>query len=327
MANEEKFGQGAAGEHHPHIAPVDPREHELIGGDDTIHGGIRTKDKRFRRVQEGDTHALRLAAEAINQRYVALGRASSPLGLSVSTELHEEADGTLRRDFRGGHITFSPDTGDVAAVVTSVAQVYYKGLKCFGRQGGFRKDKPYVVMSIVQPDPFVDGDEIKVTSYRAPAADTYRDVDDGDTRTDGIRQFFADAPGDLIIHSVVMEHDEGDPEKVKDAVKKALQQAADAGAAAISGGVATSVPLDPDTLQGMAVDWLADKFTDLLGAGDDSLGDGSFVIPYSTWSTGQFPPMMTRDGITYNYKQYCTDGDASYDVMYEVKVAHMTRTV
>ena len=134
---------------------------------------------------------------------------------------------------------FDPATGEVQGVVTSVAEITYKGLKCFGRQGGIGNDQPYVIISVVQTDPYVDGDQ----------------------------------------------------------------------------------------MQGMAVDWVADQLAKLSGSGDDKLGDGSFLIPFSTWAEGTLPPRQSRDGIEYNYKQYRTDGDASYDVMYDIQLTHVVRPV
>lgn len=309
------------------------------GGNDTIHVGAAEEVLEFekrRGMQVIDNNRLnskvsvvreeqRAATLAIQQRYEALGRAVSRLGLPLSDTAVVSADGrSYQMDYNGGHIVFDVGSGDTEAVVTKQAVVTYKGLKCFGRQSGGGDDEPYVIMSVVQTDPRVLGDEIQVASSRAPAEGTYTEVNDGNVRTEGAgRKFWASAPQDVVINSVVMEHDYGDPEKVRKAIEDALKQAADAGVAAVTGGSA-SAPMDPDTLQGMAVNWLAGEITDLLGVGDDKLGSGSIVIPRSTWMHSEFPPMLHRDGVDYNYVQYCTDGDASYDVMYEVHMEQVT---
>ena len=184
------------------------------------------------------------------------------------------------------------------------------------------------MVSIVQPDPFVGGSQqIPVASTRIPENGTYEGVEDGDVNVGGIKKFWADAPQDLIIHTTVMEHDSGDPEKVRAAVEKALRDGADAAAAAVSGGTATSVPLDGDTLQGMAVKWFADAVTSLLGSGDDNLGTGSLLIKAEDWMSGNLAPLKTEGPMSYNYSQYVTDGDASYGAYYEVDVLHVTQSI
>jgi hypothetical protein len=263
------------------------------------------------------------AQAAIAARYQQLGRSLSPLGRLVSEQPSVSQDGrSYQMDYRGGHLVFDTATGQVQGTVTSVAEIVYKGLKCFGTQGD-GADETYAIISVTQTDPYYDGDQIKVASYRVPEDGVIGDVNPGNAKTEGAgRKFWAEAPQDIILNSVVMEHDYGDPEAVRKAVKDGLQKGADAAASAATGGAANSVPLDPNTVQGMAVDWLAGVLTDFIGAGDESLGSGNIIIARDDWLAGNFPPTQTRDGITYNYVQYCTNGDASYDVMYEVQLRH-----
>ena len=342
VGNEGKFGSLGGQEIQGGIATPDVRLGEVDGGNE-IHGGAAVIDERFNDLQGdkgqihggarprnpsmGDVselreaeagHEQRRAKTAIEQKYRDVGGMRSGLGLTID-EPSLQADGTYLMNTRGGHVSWTPDSGDTKAVVTNVAKIVYRGLKCFGTQRG-GKDEAYAVISIVQPDQYVADNQILVASERAPKTGTYTDVADGSMNTAGLQEFFADAPQDIIIHAAVMEHDEGDPEAVRQAIKKAVQDGANAAAAAVSGGAATTVPMDPSTLQGMFVNWMAGAFVSLLGPGDDLLGDGSFLIKHKDWATGNFPPMLHRDGVDYNYKQYCTNGDASYDVMFEVSV-------
>jgi len=309
------------------------------------HAKAAPEDPRFVEVEQADdAHVSRRAFEAIESRYEELGRAAGPMGRGASKGLTVEPDGGLRRDFRGGHITYSPGTDGVHVVVTKVAEVVYKGLKCFGRQGGVGTDSPYVILSVVLADPQF---RVKILSFRAPETGTYEGVSDGDTRTDGQRVIWSGPPQDLVLHTAVIEHDSGDPEYVRGAVQIALYEAAkreldkldykldvkrlngvEVATSAVDGGPPYHELLDPDTFGVLSgVNYFADKIAGLFGPGEDNLGDGTIVIPAGAWEDGQIPPLMTRDGIEYNAKQYCTDGDASYDVMYELKLSRVTRVL
>lgn len=299
--------------------------------DGRVGRGAAPPDPRMSAPSEldGDSARLRgLASAAIDKRYVELGRALSPLGLRLSGGMERQLDGSYQVNFRGGQLNWTSETKDVTGLVTSVAKVTYKGLKCFGRQGGPGADQPYAIVSIVQPDPYIaDKQQIVVASTRIPEQGTYEGVEDGDINVGGVKEFWADAPQDLIIHTTVMEHDNGDPEKVRAAVEKALRDGADAAAAAASGGAATSVPLGGDTLQGMAVKWLASAVASVLGSGDDPLGSGSMVIKAEDWITGNLAPLTTEGPMSYNYSQYVTDGDASYGAYYEVETLKVSRPI
>ena len=333
MGNTRKFPSQPASPAAQQLAAVaepDPRMTEVGGQEGRVGPGAATPDRRMVAVSELDGDSARLreqASDAIDRRYVELGSALCPLGLSLNNGLERQPDGGYRVNFRGGHLNWTPDTQDVAGLVTSVATVTYKGLKCFGRQGGVGADQPYVVVSIIQPDPFVAKQQIPVASTRVPEEGTYEGVEDGDVNVGGVRKFWADAPQDLVIHTTVMEHDSGDPEKVRAAVEKALRDGVDAAAAAASGGTATSVPMDGDSLQGMAVKWLADTAASVLGAGDDNLGTGSLLIKAEDWMTGNLAPLTTEGPISYNYSQYVTDGDASYGAYYEVEMFQISRSI
>ena len=75
----------------------------------------------------------------------------------------------------------------------------------------------------------------------------------------------------LVIHSVIMEHDSGDPERIRAAIQQALREVADVAAKALE----TPTPekwIDDITFG------VADVLTDILALGDDVIGHDEFEI-------------------------------------------------
>jgi hypothetical protein len=264
-----------------------------------------------------DLFHLGVATRAIERRYQELGGAAGRLGLSVSN-VRREPDGSWREDFRAGHLRSLG--GNVTGEVRGGVQVRYRGLHCFGTTFGPGDDEPYVVASVYQPEPWKVGQREPVTSTKIPDNNghaTYENVDEGDQKTEGVIDFWMSAPQDIVIVTTLMEHDQGDSQKVKAAVRDALQKGADAGAAAAGAGAGGHVDLSSDTLQGMFVDWLAGAIARILPVGDKHIDSQSIVLKYA--ELDHLKPMQRFGIIDYSYESpLLQDGHASYKAYYEI---------
>lgn len=152
---------------------------------------------------------------AIGTRYDQLGGASSWLGLPLTDET-EMSEGGRVSLFERGSIYWWPDVG---AIDLNQVLVHYTGIMCFGEtdtDGIFSdSDEPYVIVGVLSPS---GGSEIR--------SQVYDDVDGGESRTDLI-ELYRGPPHGLTLSVVLMEHDEGDPDKYRALVGKAVDKAMD----------------------------------------------------------------------------------------------------
>jgi len=269
--------------------------------------------------------AATLAATDIDAKYQSIGGPHSALGVSTG-DVSPQTDGSFREDFRGGFMTRSAD-GEVKALQQRAINVRYRGLHCFGTTSGPGDDEPYVIVSVYQPEPCAAAGRGNAQSMRFPPSGTYENVDEGATRTEGVADIAVTAPSDLVVTPVLMEHDDGDPEKVRKAVRDAIQSGAHAAVAAASGGAATSAPLGSETLQGMALEWVTGVITDLLGSGDDVIDTASFVVKRDQMQDMKVHhPMRNDHGVDHNYDagKLLSDGDASYHVYHGLFMSEWT---
>lgn len=246
------------------------------------------------------------ATAAIDDRYAAEGGRLGFLGHPVTPFGLNDA-GLPQRTFEGGDLQVT-DTGEAVNTVRWQTTVRYKGIHCFGETAGLGSDEPYVVVMAYA----ASKREKAVVTRFGP----YSDVDDGTTRVD-IQDVWTDQPPtDLVVCSMVVEHDDGDPDDVVNEVRDALARAADALDAADSAGK-----------------WLNDFlgsefFGDILGAvggvlglGDDPIGAESFVVTYPD-SVGLFDtprPVQQVGNLRYTHETpLISDGDASYKAYFDV---------
>jgi hypothetical protein len=200
----------------------------------------------------------------IGERYDQLGAGASWLGMPVSDEVDFPEGGRANR-FENGSIYFWPDTG---AIDMNQVVVHYTGMYAFAEADsdrfGTTSDEPYVLLGVITPS----------LSIPAVQSQIYDDVDAGDSRPDLI-ELYRGLPEGIAISVLLMEHDEGDPDKYKDAVTAGVVAGSSALSAAMAAipvvgpfvapiAAAVLVKIGPDIISAV---------NDLIGAGDDVLGN------------------------------------------------------
>jgi hypothetical protein len=240
---------------------------------------------------------------AIRQRWAEMGWETSYLGFPRSQEVDFPEGGRVSA-FEGGAIYWWPDTGpiDLRGVV-----LHYTGLHCFGETAwdqGSSADEPYVTFGMVAP-----------TGSWSVQSQIYGDVDSGDSRPD-LLELYRGHPGGMTISTLLMEHDEGDPNAYKSEMGKAVA----AGFTGV-GALIALIPAVGPVLAGVAAPIfgaVAPKVTDWLNQlahfGDDKLGEATLAI-----SAKQMVLLAARtpnsdfDGIGFKLETPLLSGDgASY---------------
>jgi hypothetical protein len=152
---------------------------------------------------------------AIGQRYADLGGPNSWLGWPLSDEL-DFTEGGRASKFQNGNIYWWPDVG---AIELGEVSVRYTGMYCFSEMDWDQSsdsDEPYAIFGILGTN------QQHAASIRTTV---YDDVDSGDSRPDNI-ELYRGEPEGLSISVLLMEHDDDNPDKYKDAVKAGVDQAA-----------------------------------------------------------------------------------------------------
>jgi len=203
---------------------------------------------------------------AIGERYDQLGGTSSWLGLPLTDEM-DMSEGGRASVFERGTIYWWPDVG---AIDLNEVLVHYTGLMCFGEtdtDGFFSdSDEPYAIIGVVTP-----------SGSGETRSRIYDDVDSGESRPDLI-ELYRGLPQGMTLSVVLMEHDEGDPEKYRAIVGQAVDKAVEKLAPAIAkivGGVPYVGPvLALAASEGLPllVPTISDFLNDALGTDDEVLG-------------------------------------------------------
>lgn len=249
---------------------------------------------------------------AIGDKYEALGGAGSWLGLPTSDEL-PFADGGRVSVFEHGSIYWWPDVGAIA--LNDVA-VHYTGLICFGETDWDQSsdsDEPYVILGMVYPlnlqSGFAKGESSTMRSG------VYSDVDSGESRPDLI-ELYRGKPYGLNISGLLMEHDDGDPDKYKVAMQSAVGASA-SGVTALLGLIPVAGPTIAaivGPLLAASAPTVASELNELLDTGDDQIGQWTLNITAkelitlagqreNSWEHGVgfklVSPMLTGGGASY----------------------------
>ena len=221
------------------------------------------------------------------------------------------------RSFEGGRITWTSHTGADPSF-THHTSIHYKGMHCFAKSFGPGADEPYAVVSVFDP-----GSRALVATQKFGP---HTNVESG-TDIPEIKEIWnSPTPSNrLVIHSVIMEHDSGDPERIRAAIQQALREVADVAAKALE----TPTPekwIDDITFG------VADVLTDILALGDDVIGHDEFEILASELKKFTDPnhvPFTDFKRIRFNYptddakRPPISDDDASYKVYFEVRTLKM----
>lgn len=199
------------------------------------------------------------------RRWVELGYERSYLGYPTSDEV-DFPDGGRVNSFQNGGIYWWPDTG---AIDANDVVVHYTGLVCIKETGeSSGADEPYVVLGVVTP--FSTG------SFRSQ---TYSSVDSNTSRPD-LMELYRGKPNGIAISVLLMENDEGDPEKYRKEITAAVQKAHEIGTAAFVFipivGVGIAAVLGP-LIQKFVPD-IGKAINDLFGFGDDRIGNQNIML-------------------------------------------------
>ena len=244
----------------------------------------------------------------IGERYDQLGAGVSWLGMPVSDEVAFSEGGRASR-FENGSIYFWPDTG---AIDMNQVVVHYTGMYAFAETDsdrfGTTSDEPYVLLGVITPS----------LSLAAVQSQIYDDVDAGDSRPDLI-ELYRGMPEGIAISVLLMEHDEGDPEKYKAAVTAGVVAGAGALAAAMAAIPVIGpfvAPVAAGLLSSIAPDVIS-AVNDLIGAGDDVLGNtvlqltakqmvvlGARAVNQDQWGIGWKAATESLTGQGSEYKVY-----------------------
>lgn len=249
-----------------------------------------------------------VAAHDIEREHWSIGGTRGPLGNPLSSTSRN--GGVFVRNFEGGKIEWKANEG-ATPYSQFFLRILYKGLHCFGETSGAGSDEPYAVVSAYNP---ASRERVKTIKFGP-----YENVEDG-TSLPEVEQLWADFASDIAISTVVMEHDAGDHDQIRDKIQEALKQGADAAAAAF--GVSTP-PEWTDTI----TLGLAEGITSVLGLGDDVIGQDTFLIRRQELidlANSQSIELKRFGSIEFNYpvndatRPPISDNDASYKVYFEV---------
>lgn len=208
---------------------------------------------------------------AINEKYHALGGVGSWLGWPVTDELPIKYDEGKVSGFEHGEIYWWPGTG---AIEIDQVVLTYKGIHCFDPTSGPGSDEVYATISVAAPTGMAN----EPVNVSTSLTKLYTDVDKGESFPDHI-ELYRGKPYGLNITFVLMEHDEGDPNKYYQTVHSTVSTAA---AAATSGVAALGGPLVGGAAAPILkalVTPVAKGINSLLGTGDDLIGQSTIVLP------------------------------------------------
>lgn len=202
---------------------------------------------------------------AIYQHYQTLGSEGSWLGYPVTDEI-DFTEGGRVSSFERGAIYWWSDTG---AIELNDLVVNYTGIVCFGETDELSaSDEPYVTLGMISP----------IGTSEAQSR-IYEGVDAGESRTDLI-EIYRGKPLGLTITVLLMEHDEGDPNKYKEIVQGAVAGAF-AGVTALTAlipGVGPAIAAAVGPVLGAVTPKGAEFLNDLADFGDNKINETTLAI-------------------------------------------------
>lgn len=246
--------------------------------------------------------------DAIGDRYAQLDGTQSWLGWPTADEQAFPQDGRVST-FEHGAIYWWPDTG---AIELGNVSVQYKGLYCFGETTELSSaDEPYVIFGVV---PVLPSQPSQVMTQ------IYSDVDAGNARPDYI-ELYRGLPYGMALAVVLMENDQGDPNKYLDKVKQGVTAAG----AAVTTACAAVPYVGPFLAIGCEVlfkeygDDMAEIVNETLGTGDDLIEKWDWHVTAKEMVTMTRSPAQNFWGIEHHLQsKTLSDGDASYKVYLSV---------
>lgn len=277
---------------------------------ESVAGGKRMRYEHGALYYGGPTKHPVWVYGAIGDRYEQLGGAGSWLGFPLSDEAAFPQSGRVSQ-FEHGAIYWWPDVG---AIELRDVVVHYTGLLCFGETDSDQffsdSDEPYVVIGTVTP-----------FGSQSTRSAIYDDVDAGEGVPD-LKEIYRGPPYGITISSLIMEHDDENPDRFKDAMSAAVAAAATGvtGAVvaipAVGGLLATVV----GPLLASAVPVISSTLNDALDLADDTIGYGNFVLTAKDMVVmATRRPVENAHGVGYKVQTPLISGDgASYKACYSV---------
>lgn len=300
-----------------------------------------------------------LAASNIRDHHRRLGGVWGDLGAPVGN-LQANTGSGYSQNYQLGVITTQDFDKVPVGSRRIAAHITLAGIRCFGTAGA-GSDELYAIISVTNINPNYSGTDQLVTTMRTPIQEG---VQPGSVAFRAITvtgPVAAGAPGGAIgfpgtglrIHVALFEHDNGDPDKLRDDIQAALEDAARKGSAALAGAAASG----DQSLGGAAQDfvnlniggfkpfkWALGAVSNVLAGvlGDDLIGEYEFVVPaavFQDWCEEQvvdenglhFPrldasmrwPAELSGGIGVNWpkedEEHIFDGeDSSYKVYFQI---------
>lgn len=196
----------------------------------------------------------------IRQAWAEQGWERGRLGYPVSDELVTEGTNGRGRysRFEGGEIRWTPEGGAKTTYYDVKVELWFSGFKCLDESSELSgSDEPYMFLGVSTSGQPQAPQETGVIG----------DVDKGNIIRFAKRLYAGNAQ-DVILAVVIRENDEGDPHAFSGAFKSILDLGNKA-LASQTGGVGV-----PDKV----VQLMADKLSELVGAGDDDVGRRSELI-------------------------------------------------
>lgn len=182
-------------EHHARLGGAPGAE---VSGVESVHGGSRVHYQNGTIYQNPGGHTAWVIG-LIGERYDQLAGPAGWLGFPLSDE-QTLPDGGKVTVFDRGRIYFWDDVG---AIDVNDVVVHYTGLHAFSETDGGGSDEPYAVIGVNSP-----------AGQANARTQIYEDVDSGSTRPDLV-ELYRGKPDGVALTVLLMEHDEGDPEKYK----------------------------------------------------------------------------------------------------------------
>lgn len=204
---------------------------------------------------------------AILERWQELGFERSWLGYPTSDEQPFPQDGRVST-FQNGSIYWWPDTG---VIELREVVVHYTGLICFGETDWDQvsnDDEPYVLVGTVSPK---GGGAVRSTVYTG--------VDAGESRPDLV-EVYRGQPYGLTMTTVLMEHDEDDPNRYLEAIQ-GTARAAFEGIKLLIGLIPVAGPIIATVVSpflGPLSGLVAGAVNSLLNLEDDWIGQADIVL-------------------------------------------------
>jgi hypothetical protein len=249
----------------------------------------------------------------IGKKYNELGGPDSWLGWPTSGEMSFDEGGRVLT-FEHGAIYWWPDTGPIEL---NQVVVRYSGLHCFGETDEDQlssADEPYVIFGVVSIAP---GEHPPIRTQ------VYEGVDERESLGDDI-EIYRGLPYGVMVSSILMEHDFGNPDEYRDAVKDSVAAASAAVVAVLAvvpyAGPALSLVAAAALAKGGAA--IVDAINNLLNTGDDAIGQVQLVItPKEMIKLTRAQP-QNFDGILWHLDSPLISGDgASYKTYFTIQAA------